>query len=70
MNEISNVIVTSQVEVNDKGVRLDKFLAQNVKTMSRAQVQRLITLGFVSCDDNIIVDLLTNYKFEVELIEC
>lgn len=56
MNEISNVIITSQVEVNDKGVRLDKFLAQNVKTVSRAQIQRLIGLGFVSCDDNIIVD--------------
>ena len=66
MSEISNVFITSQAEANDKGLRLDKFLAQNISELSRAQLQRLINLGFVSCDDNIIAD----NSFKVRIDDC
>lgn len=56
MTEFTDVIILPAVEVTDKGVRLDKYLAQNIEGMSRSQLQRLIALGFVSCDENIIVD--------------
>lgn len=52
-----NNIYSSQIVNKDyKGLRIDKFLALSFPDMSRAQLQRLIKSGNVSCDDNIIID--------------
>lgn len=56
MSDDSDIILTPAVTEADKGLRLDKFLAQNVGAVSRSRLQRLISLGFVSCDDDIIAD--------------
>lgn len=50
-------IYTSQIVNKEyKGLRIDKFLTLSFPEMSRAQVQRLIKSGNVSCDDDIIAD--------------
>ena len=59
MNE-DNLIITEEVASDTQKMRLDKFLVQTLTNMSRAQIQRLITEGFVSCDDVEIVD--NSYK--------
>lgn len=55
MND-SEIFFTKPVEAAEKGQRMDKFLAANVAGVSRSQIQRLIALGCLSCDDEVIVD--------------
>lgn len=55
MNE-SNIFFTKPVEAAQKGQRMDKFLVENFPDLSRSQIQRLITQGNLSCDDEIIID--------------
>ncbi len=53
----NNNIYTSQIVNKDyKGLRIDKFLALSFPEISRAQIQRLIQNGNVSCDETIISD--------------
>ena len=52
-----NNIYTSEIVNKDyKAWRIDKFLAQSFADLSRAQIQRLIKEGQVTCDDNVILD--------------
>ena len=54
MNEASdNIFLSAPVEPEDKGMRLDKFLARAFSGISRSQLQRLIAAGCVTCDDDI-----------------
>lgn len=52
----SNIIITPEAGSEDKGIRLDKFLAKVAGDISRSQIQRLIEQGMVSCDEDIIID--------------
>ena len=52
----SNIFISPEVDDAAVGMRVDKFLAQNVTEMSRSQVQRLIEQGMVSCEDRVIAD--------------
>ena len=52
----NNIFLTSPVDEQQKGLRLDKFLTQNFIELSRSQVQRLVADGNLSVDDNLIVD--------------
>lgn len=54
--EPTNIIYTSAVDENNQGIRIDKFIASDCKQFSRAQIQRLISAGFVYCDDEIVSD--------------
>ena len=56
MDTDNNIIYSPVVEDGQQGSRLDKYLAQSLPDMSRAQLQRLILSGNVSCDDVVIVD--------------
>jgi 23S rRNA pseudouridine1911/1915/1917 synthase len=51
-----NKIFSVTAENDAKKERLDKFLAERLPEMSRAQIQRLITSGCVEADDVLIVD--------------
>lgn len=52
----TNIFFSEAVELAQKGLRLDKFLTESFCDLSRSQVQRLITQGNVSVDDDSIVD--------------
>lgn len=52
----TNIFFTDPVSIAQKGQRLDKFLAESFKDLSRSQVQRLICQGNLSVDDDLIVD--------------
>ncbi len=54
--EFNDITYTPVVDEKDKGLRIDKFIAINCKQFSRAQVQRLISAGFIYCDDEIVSD--------------
>lgn len=57
MNEASdNIFLSAPVEPEDKGMRLDKFLARAFSGISRSQLQRLIAAGCVTCDDDTVAD--------------
>ena len=56
MSDNNNIYTSQIVNKEYKGLRIDKFLAQSFPDMSRSQIQRLIKLGNISCEDNIIVD--------------
>lgn len=56
MSQECNIFYTPPVEESNRGVRIDKFIAENVAELSRAQVQRLISGGFVFADEEIIAD--------------
>lgn len=57
MNEASdNIFLSAPVEPEDKGMRLDKFLARAFSEISRSQLQRLIASGCVTCDDDTVAD--------------
>jgi 23S rRNA pseudouridine1911/1915/1917 synthase len=63
MTEIQNnnrIRYTNSVTDSDKGIRLDKFIADAFTDFSRAQVQRLIEDGCVFIDEEVLVD--KNYK--------
>ncbi len=58
-------IFTSPIVNKDcKGLRIDKFLADNFPEMSRSQIQRLIKEGHVSCDDSVIAD--ASFKVRID----
>ena len=51
------VIYTTPIVNKDyKGKRIDKFLSDCFADISRSQIQRLIALGNVTCDENTIGD--------------
>lgn len=56
MSENNDIFLTDAVSAEQKGLRLDKFLSSAGTGISRAQLQRLILQGYVSCDDDIISD--------------
>lgn len=57
MNEPqNNIFLSPSVTLEQKGQRLDKFLASVFPDISRSQIQRLILDGNVSCDDDTIAD--------------
>ncbi len=51
-----NIYTTKIVNKDYKGMRVDRFLVENLPQFSRAQLQRLVAQGMLSCDDDIIVD--------------
>ena len=51
-----NIFFTDPILPEQKGLRIDKFLADVFAQLSRSQVQRLIAQGFLTCDDEQIVD--------------
>ncbi len=57
-----NIFFIASAKNIDSKTRLDKFLANSLKDISRAGIQRLITQGYVSLDDEIITD--KNYKIK------
>lgn len=52
----NNIFLSPQVKPNQQGQRLDRFLSECFKQLSRSQIQRLIAAGNLSCDDSLIVD--------------
>ena len=55
-----NPVITPDVTAEENKMRLDKYLAQKIGDMSRAQIQRLIEDGNVTCEDIVITD--NSYK--------
>lgn len=53
---------TLQVDADDAGKRLDKYLSERVLELSRARLQALISDGHVRCDDHIITDTAKKIK--------
>lgn len=65
MNEVSdNIFLSPAVAAEDKGMRLDKFLAKVFPDLSRSQLQRLIVDGNVTCEDNTIAD--NSFKVRID----
>lgn len=54
------ILITPEVTTAEVKMRLDKFLAQKLNTISRSQLQRLIGDGYVTCEDFVIAD--NSYK--------
>lgn len=54
--ENSNIFFTSSVTSEKSGIRIDKFIADEVSCLSRSMVQKLILKGEVFCDDETIAD--------------
>ncbi len=50
------MFLTPPVEIEQKGMRIDKFLALTCEGLSRSAVQRLILEGYVSVDDDVVAD--------------
>ncbi len=59
-----NIFFTEPVSAEEKGSRLDKYLASVVPGMSRSRIQNLIENGYVSRDDDIISD--NSFKVKLE----
>ncbi len=59
----NKVFFTNPVDDEQKALRLDKFIAEQITELSRAQVQRLIESGYVFVDDEALID--KNYKTRV-----
>ena len=59
-----NIFFSSPVLKHQSGMRLDKFLSEDMSDMSRSALQRLILAGNVSIDENIITD--NDYKVREE----
>lgn len=51
-----NILTSPSVTSDNQGQRIDRFLANVFTDLSRSQIQRLISEGNLSSDDNIIVD--------------
>ena len=57
LNKMENAIfLTGEVSFAEQKTRLDKFLAQQISALSRAQIQKLIAAGNVLCEDVYITD--------------
>lgn len=54
--ENNKISYTKPVSDADSGMRIDKFIAQNLPEFSRVQIQRLIDEGFVFSGDEMITD--------------
>lgn len=52
----TNIFLTKIAEAEDKGQRLDKFLATQIPQLSRSRLQRLVTEGYVTCDEETVID--------------
>ena len=67
------IIFTSPADETQKGMRLDKFLAQNVAGYSRSRLQNLIESGNVLLDDIVLSDnsykIKTNDAFQIIIPE-
>lgn len=73
----SDIFLTEPVSGEQKGMRLDKFLSllqeqnENLKTLSRSQIQRLIKNGFVTCEETEVYDCDFKVKssdvFQIEI---
>ncbi len=64
MNEnIHKNFYTSPVGEKDAGIRIDKFIAEEIAAFSRSQAQKLIESGCVFADDEIIAD--KNFKTRI-----
>lgn len=59
----SNIFLTPEVTAEHKGERLDKFLSSVITDMSRSQIQRLITSGYVTLDETTLAD--NSYKVKL-----
>ena len=55
MND-TQIFLSPTVTPDQQGQRIDRFLATIFTDLSRSQIQRLITEGNLSSDDNIIID--------------
>lgn len=65
MNELqNNIFLSPPVSAEQKGQRLDKFLASSFPDISRSQFQRLITDGNISCDEDTVAD--NSFKVRVD----
>ncbi|MBQ9236197.1 MAG: RluA family pseudouridine synthase [Alphaproteobacteria bacterium] len=62
MSDADNIYTTPIVNKDFKGKRIDKFLAESFPFISRSQIQRIIELGNVLCDDITIID--NSYKIK------
>lgn len=60
MDNEEKIILTPEATQDEKGIRLDKYLAQKIPDMSRARLQRLLETGNVLKDDVVIAD--NSYK--------
>ncbi len=56
IEEKNNIFYTNPVEDNKTGIRIDKFIAEEINDISRSMVQKLIDKGCVFCDEDIISD--------------
>lgn len=54
--ENNNIFYTTPVSNEKIGIRIDKFIADEVSCLSRSMVQKLILKGEVFCDDETIAD--------------
>ena len=64
-SENNKVFYTNPVEASQASLRIDKYIAGEIRDFSRAQVQRLIEEGFVFADDEVILD--KNHKLETSI---
>ena len=62
-SENNKVFYTNPVEASQDSLRIDKYIAGEIRDFSRAQVQRLIEEGFVFADDEVILD--KNHKTRI-----
>ena len=62
-SENNKVFYTNPVEASQASLRIDKYIAGEIRDFSRAQVQRLIEEGFVFADDEVILD--KNHKTRI-----
>ena len=56
IEEKNNIFYTNPVEDNKTGIRIDKFIAEEINDISRSMVQKLIDKGCVFSDEEIITD--------------
>lgn len=50
------IFTTSEVTESEKNMRLDKFLSAKLPDLSRSRLQKLISEGFVECEEIVIAD--------------
>ena len=56
INENNNIFFTSSVKEEEIGIRIDKFIANEISQLSRSMAQKLILKGEVFCEDEAIAD--------------
>lgn len=63
IDENNNIFYAGPVTDNTIKIRIDKFIADTLPNISRAQIQRLIEDGYVFADD----EMITNKNFKTRL---